>query len=49
MEPVAASSREAADAWSGPLFDLFVRYRELVVDGLGAHGEAAIAAHPLPA
>lgn len=49
MERVAASNREAAEAWSGPLFDRFVRYRELVTDGLGAHGEAAMAAHPPPA
>jgi SAM-dependent methyltransferase len=46
MGEVAASNREAAEAWSGPLFDSFVRYRELVADGLGAHGEAAMAAHP---
>lgn len=46
MEQVAASNREAAEAWSGPLFDRFVRYRELVIDGLGAHGETAMAAHP---
>jgi len=46
MEPVAASNREATDAWSGPLFERFVRYRDLVTAGLGAHGEAAIAAHP---
>ncbi len=42
----AASNQEATEAWSGPLFDRFVKYRDLVVDGLGAHGEAAIAAHP---
>jgi SAM-dependent methyltransferase len=46
VEPVAASNQEAAEAWSGPLFDRFVAYRELVVDGLGAHGERAIEAHP---
>jgi SAM-dependent methyltransferase len=28
------------------LFERFVRYRDLVTDGLGAHGEAAMAAHP---
>ena len=43
---VAASNREAADAWSGPLFDCFVQYRELVVEGLGAHGEVALGLHP---
>jgi SAM-dependent methyltransferase len=46
MVQVAESNREAAEAWSGPLFERFVRYRELVADGLGAHGEAAMAAHP---
>jgi SAM-dependent methyltransferase len=46
MESVAASNREAADAWSGPLFDRFVKYRDLVTAGLGAHGEEALATHP---
>ncbi len=47
MDPVAIEANsEAAEAWSGPLFDRFVKYRELVADGLGAHGEAAMAAHP---
>lgn len=49
MESVAADNREATEAWSGPLFDLFVRYRELVSAGLGAHGEEALAAYPPPA
>ena len=46
MESVAASNQEATDAWSGPLFDAFIKYRDLVTGGLGAHGEAAMAAHP---
>jgi len=46
MESVAPSNQEATDAWSGPLFDTFVKYRDLVIDGLGAHGEAALEAHP---
>jgi SAM-dependent methyltransferase len=46
MGTPAAENREATDAWSGPLFERFVRYRELVAEGLGAHGEAAMAAHP---
>lgn len=46
MESVAASNREATEAWSGPLFDRFVQFRELVTAGLGAHGEAAMKAHP---
>jgi len=43
---VDADNVEAAEAWSGPLFDTFLKYRHLVADGLGAHGEAAMAAHP---
>jgi SAM-dependent methyltransferase len=46
VESIAASNAEAAEAWSGPLFDRFVAYRELVVDGLGAHGEQAMVVHP---
>jgi len=48
MAEIAASNQEATDAWSGPLFDRFVRYRELVAAGLGAHGEAAMETHPPP-
>jgi len=46
MGTPAAENREATEAWSGPLFELFVRYRDLVIDGLGAHGETAMALHP---
>jgi SAM-dependent methyltransferase len=46
MEQIAASNKEASDAWSGPLFERFVRFRELVAGGLGAHGEAAMEVHP---
>jgi SAM-dependent methyltransferase len=46
MEAPAASNREAIEAWSGPLFETFVRFRELVTGGLGAHGEAAMRVHP---
>jgi SAM-dependent methyltransferase len=42
----AAENREATEAWSGPLFERFVQYRDLVAGGLGAHGDAAMAAHP---
>lgn len=46
MEVPVESNREATEAWSGPLFETFVKYRDLVTGGLGAHGEAAMAAHP---
>jgi len=48
MAAPAAENREATEAWSGPLFERFVRYRDLVAGGLGAHGDAAMAAHPPP-
>ncbi|HEY2717096.1 MAG TPA: methyltransferase domain-containing protein [Solirubrobacterales bacterium] len=43
---VAADNVEAMEAWSGPLFERFLRFRPLVTDGLGAHGEEALAVHP---
>lgn len=46
MSSVAPDNAEATEAWSGPLFDLFVKYRDLTTDGLGAHGEVAMQANP---
>jgi SAM-dependent methyltransferase len=46
MESIAVSNSEAVEAWSGPLFDRFVEFRDLVVGGLGAHGEEALRVHP---
>ncbi len=46
MGAPAAENREATEAWSGPLFETFVRFRDLVTGGLGAHGETAMRAHP---
>ncbi len=37
---------EAIQAWDGPLFERFSRYREIVTTGLGNHGEAALALFP---
>lgn len=42
MGSVAPDNVEATEAWSGPLFDLFVKYRDLTATGLGAHGDAAL-------
>jgi SAM-dependent methyltransferase len=39
---ISSANAEAIEAWDGPLFDRFVRYRHLVVEGLKAHGDAAI-------
>jgi ubiquinone/menaquinone biosynthesis C-methylase UbiE len=46
VESVAAANREAAEAWSGSLFDCFVRFRDLATAGLGAHGDEAMRIHP---
>jgi SAM-dependent methyltransferase len=37
---------EAIQAWDGPLFDRFVQYRDILVAGLGAHGDAALRLNP---
>jgi ubiquinone/menaquinone biosynthesis C-methylase UbiE len=47
VERVAAvNNEEAIEAWNGVLFDRFVQFRDIVTAGLGAHGEAALEAHP---
>jgi SAM-dependent methyltransferase len=43
---VAPDNEEATEAWSGVLFDRFVQYRDVVVAGLRAHGDAAMQLHP---
>ena len=43
---VAAENEEATQAWSGVLFDRFVEYRDLIVEGLRAHGDAAMQLYP---
>jgi ubiquinone/menaquinone biosynthesis C-methylase UbiE len=39
---IAAQNEEAIRAWDGPLFDRFVRFRDVVTTGLGKHGEEAL-------
>jgi SAM-dependent methyltransferase len=46
VQQVAAENEEATEAWSGVLFDRFVQYRELIVNGLAQHGGAAMRMHP---
>lgn len=46
MSSLAPENAEAIEAWSGPLFELFVEYRDLTAGGLGAHGEKAIQSNP---
>lgn len=45
-EPDPENNEEAIRAWDGPLYDRFVRFRETVTTGLGAHGEEALRLHP---
>jgi ubiquinone/menaquinone biosynthesis C-methylase UbiE len=42
----ATANAEAIAAWDGPLYDRFVQFRQIVTDGLGAHGERALRLHP---
>ncbi len=37
---------EATEAWNGPLFEVWIEYRDLVAAGLREHGERALAANP---
>jgi ubiquinone/menaquinone biosynthesis C-methylase UbiE len=40
------ANAEAIQAWDGPLYDRFVRFRHIVTSGLGAHGEEALRVAP---
>ncbi len=41
-----SANDEAIRAWDGPLYERFVRFRETVTTGLGAHGEEALRLYP---
>jgi SAM-dependent methyltransferase len=41
-----SANAEAIEAWDGPLFDRFVRFRDIVVAGLASHGEVALRLFP---
>jgi SAM-dependent methyltransferase len=43
------ANAEAIETWNTVLYDKFVRFRFQVTQGLGAHGEAAMARHLAPA
>jgi ubiquinone/menaquinone biosynthesis C-methylase UbiE len=36
------ANAEAIQAWDGPLYDRFVKFRHVMTTGLGAHGDAAL-------
>jgi SAM-dependent methyltransferase len=42
----AGANAEVTEAWNGPLYDRFVRFRDVVTSGLGAHGEEALRRFP---
>jgi SAM-dependent methyltransferase len=46
MSEVAADNAEALRAWNGVLFDRFVAYRHLIVEGIAPHGDQAIRLEP---
>jgi hypothetical protein len=39
---VAAGNEEALEAWNGPLFERFVRFRDTITTGLATHGAEAL-------
>jgi SAM-dependent methyltransferase len=43
------ANAEATEAWDGPLFDRFVQFRDIIVNGLANHGEKALSLYPPPA
>jgi ubiquinone/menaquinone biosynthesis C-methylase UbiE len=45
-EAAAAANAEAIEAWDVPLYDRFVRFREIVTTGLAVHGEEALRLFP---
>jgi SAM-dependent methyltransferase len=46
VEQISPANAEAIDAWDGVLFDRFVKFRDVIVNGLGAHGDEALRLHP---
>ncbi len=42
MAQAVTANEEAIEAWDGPLYDRFVRFRHLLADGLGVHGDEAM-------
>ncbi len=46
MAQVATANEEAKQAWDGPLFDRYVAFRELIVDGTLPHAREALRLDP---
>jgi SAM-dependent methyltransferase len=45
---VSSANAEAIEAWDGPLFERFVKYRHIVVAGLKQFGDEAMRIYPPP-
>jgi SAM-dependent methyltransferase len=45
---VTEDNFEATAAWDGTLFDVWLRYRDLIEASIGRHGEVALEIHPPP-
>ncbi len=43
---VVEDNLEATEAWNGPLFEVWIKYRDVVAEGLIEHGESALARNP---
>jgi SAM-dependent methyltransferase len=43
---VVEDNVEATEAWNGPLFEIWLEYRDLVAESLRPHSESALAANP---
>ena len=46
---VSPANAEAIEAWDGPLFERFVKYRHIIVAGLKEFGDEAMRIYPPPA
>jgi len=46
VEKVIVDNEEATEAWNGVLFERWIKFRKIVTEGLGAHGEEALRLHP---
>lgn len=43
---MTSANAEAIEAWDGPLFERFVQFRHVIVDGLARYGDEALRLHP---
>ena len=43
---VVEDNAEATEAWNGPLYEVWIEYRDLVAESLREHSERALAANP---